>query len=475
MPDGSGLTVIPQWISGEELTGFIRNLCAVGFVITTGTVYEWAVFGPALGNDPYYRDGSVFTEVGTFAVGDIANIEDPGSFRLKDSQDNLLAGGTLEYFDAEWKTATEVSDGIFEFATEEETVSLRMHYEGGLQQVDNIIVVYGYTFHTEQVTVELLNSSGNGLEDGQVKYMTDDWWNFGKTNSDGLVTKELLPVIYSFEMEYDNVKQLISNYDVSTDPVVTFNTVVVTAEFVNSEGAGISGSDIEYYTNRWKVFGVTDQDGIASKELLPVTYSFKVSFENAEQEITDHDVFSDPVVNFNTIEVTVELLDDLGDGISGGVSKFKTQGWKDFGITDEDGQSTRELLPVTYSFRMEYDRNKQKISDHNTGDDPVVTFYESDLKLATLNDLGNAELSLYPNPFRDQAFIKFKVSTTGSTTLKIYNTKGFEIANLFEGFAEAGYDYEIEFNDFGLPDGIYMIHLLSGDKVNILKKIILAK
>ncbi len=67
---GSNLTVIAQWNSGEELTGFDRTDCQVGLTTDAGTSYTWSTVAAAGGSDPYTRTGSGFTSVGTFAVGD---------------------------------------------------------------------------------------------------------------------------------------------------------------------------------------------------------------------------------------------------------------------------------------------------------------------------------------------------------------------------------------------------------------------
>ena len=57
------------------------------------------------------------------------------------------------------------------------------------------------SFQTVNVTVHFSNSSGTPLEGGQVSYAFSSfpWQNFGTTNMNGEVSKELLPLRYSFE------------------------------------------------------------------------------------------------------------------------------------------------------------------------------------------------------------------------------------------------------------------------------------
>ena len=67
---GSDLTITAQWNSGEELTGFDVNNCAIGLTTDGGTTYDWSETGAASGTDPYSITNSTFTGIGTFAVGD---------------------------------------------------------------------------------------------------------------------------------------------------------------------------------------------------------------------------------------------------------------------------------------------------------------------------------------------------------------------------------------------------------------------
>jgi len=67
---GSDLSVTPQWAASSELTGFDRTSCQVGLTSDGGANYTWGSVGAATGSDPYTRDGTGFSNIGTFAVGD---------------------------------------------------------------------------------------------------------------------------------------------------------------------------------------------------------------------------------------------------------------------------------------------------------------------------------------------------------------------------------------------------------------------
>jgi len=57
----------------------------------------------------------------------------------------------------------------------------------------------------------------------------------------------------------------------------------------------------------------------------------------------------------------------------------------------------------------------------------------------------------------------------------VYNIFGKEVATLFDGMADSGHEYMLNFSSGNLPGGIYIYHLQSGDEVSIVKKMILGK
>jgi hypothetical protein len=461
VPGGSDLTVGLQWNGTEELNNFNSLQSAVGRVTAAGPAYEWKEFGVAAGGDPYSREGVGFTDVGTFAVGDINNIAVAGSFELRDSQGNLLPGGTLEYFDTEWRTATEISDGVFEVYTQATTVDLRMLYEGGIQQVDGVNVNDGYTYFTTLITAELFDSQGNGIEGGKAEYFTTEWLTLGTTDATGTATKELLPVTYSFRMIYAGGSLDVADQNTAIDPVVTFQTILVTVELKDSQGSGLAGGEVRYKNKGWKDFGTTDANGQVTGELLPATSTFEMSYAGGKQQIADWNTAEDATVTFQTIEVTVELLDDQGNGIQGGEAEYKTNGWQAFGTTDANGQATKELLPLTYSFRMYYNGDMDQVNNHDTGQDPVVTFYESDLKIASLD---NPEFTVYPNPVVTTLSIAFELEKAEKVTLGIFDEHGKLLEVLVDDDLQEGI-HRLTWDASPVSRGVYILRALVGQKL----------
>ncbi len=85
----------------------------------------------------------------------------------------------------------------------------------------------------------------------------------------------------------------------------------------------------------------------------------------------------------------------------------------------------------------------------------------------------------YPNPFNPETKIQFSVGTSANTSLKVYNVLGQVVATLFDGQAQAGTLYTVNFsalstNGPSLTSGVYFYRLQSGE-TSAVKKLMLIK
>jgi hypothetical protein len=78
----------------------------------------------------------------------------------------------------------------------------------------------------------------------------------------------------------------------------------------------------------------------------------------------------------------------------------------------------------------------------------------------------------YPNPFNPSTTIIFTISDLRFTTLKVYDVLGNEIATLVNEEKPAGI-YEVVFNAFEYPSGIYFYRLQAGKLIQTKKMILL--
>jgi cytoskeletal protein RodZ len=90
-----------------------------------------------------------------------------------------------------------------------------------------------------------------------------------------------------------------------------------------------------------------------SKELLPGTYTFRMEYVDGRVD-KQQNISENAEVVFNTINTKIALKDSNGNGLEGGLVKYSRSSWTTVGNTAENGEVSKELLPGTYTFRMEY-------------------------------------------------------------------------------------------------------------------------
>jgi len=79
----------------------------------------------------------------------------------------------------------------------------------------------------------------------------------------------------------------------------------------------------------------------------------------------------------------------------------------------------------------------------------------------------------YPNPFNPTTTIPYSISKLSFATLKVFDTTGSEIATLVNEMKPGG-SFQVEFNTFTLPTGVYFYRLQAGDYIET-KKMVLIK
>ncbi len=205
---------------------------------------------------------------------------------LKNSLGVQIPASNVMYYESAasgWKDAVNNGDGTFTVITTKPAVSIRMFYEYANQTVHNVPAQNNtYTFTTVNAAVELKNSSGNLIDQGTVQYYAGAWRNFG-TTTNGVANKELLPINYSFRMTYEYVPN-DKQQDINTNSTVTFTTVLCTLKVTNSNDQPLAGASTKYYSLAWRDIGLTNAEGMITKELLPKSLNFRASYRNATKD-----------------------------------------------------------------------------------------------------------------------------------------------------------------------------------------------
>ena len=288
---------------------------------------------------------------------------------LRDSANSLIDTGTVQYYSGGWRDIGSTSGGQVTKELLPLTYSFSMTYAFARQEKSqNVSTNPLVVFQTTRVTVELRDSGNSLIDTGTVQYYSGGWRDIGST-SGGQVTKELLPLTYSFSMTYAFARQEKSQ-NVSTNPLVVFQTTKVTVELRDSANSLIDTGTVQYYSGGWRDIGSTS-GGQVTKELLPLTYSFSMTYAFARQEKSQN-VSTNPLVVFQTTKVTVELRDSANSLIDTGTVQYYSGGWRDIGSTT-GGQVSKELLPLSYSFSMTYAFARQEKSQ-NVSTNPSVVF-----------------------------------------------------------------------------------------------------
>ena len=224
--------------------------------------------------------------------------------KLVNSTGTKLTGGSLQYYDGSWKTAVNNNDGTFAINTTLKSVSLQMTYAYGVQTKSNVTVGSDtVVFQTVNAQVKLQNSQGNLIDTGTVQYYAGAWRNFG-TTSNGVATMELLPINYSFRMTYafgSNDKA----QDLSANSVVMFHTTNASVQLKNSQGNLMDTGTVQYYSGAWRTVGTT-VNGVASMELLPNNYSFRMTYAYGSNDKAQN-IGANSTVIFQTVNAAVQL------------------------------------------------------------------------------------------------------------------------------------------------------------------------
>ena len=157
--------------------------------------------------------------------------------------------------------------------------------------------------------VKLVNSSGSRLTSGSLQYYEGSWKD-ATNNNDGTFTISSTAKTLSLRMTYEYGTQTKSNVTVGTDTAV-FQTVDSQMKLQDSKGNPLDTGTVQYYAGGWRNLGTTT-NGVATKELLPNSYSFRMNYASGSND-KSQDIGANPTVVFQTVNATVQLQDSHGN------------------------------------------------------------------------------------------------------------------------------------------------------------------
>jgi hypothetical protein len=247
--------------------------------------------------------------------------------------------------------------------------------------------------------VKLVNSAGTKLTGGSLQYYEGSWKD-AVNNNDGTFFVNTTKTSLSLRMTYAYGTQTKSNVTVGND-TVAFQTVNAQIQLQNSQGTLIDTGSVQYYAGAWRSLGTTTS-GIATKELLPANYSFRLTYAYASKD-KQQDIGVNPTVVFQTVNAAVQLQNSQGILMDQGTVQYYSGAWRDLGTTT-NGVANKELLPNNYSFRMSY-AYASKDKQQDIGTNATIVFQTVNAAVQLKNSLGTlidqGTVQYYSGAWRD--------------------------------------------------------------------------
>lgn len=288
---------------------------------------------------------------------------------LKNSQGDFIDEGSVKYYAGGWREFGITSEGVVSKELLPNSYKFRLTYAFASNDLtqnigDNSTVV----FQTVPTQVQLQDSEGNLMDEGTVKYYSGGWRDFGVTSS-GVASKELLPNSYKFRLTYAFASNDLTQ-NIGDNSTVVFQTVPAQVQLQDSEETLIDEGTVKYYSGGWREFGVTSQ-GNVYKELLSNNYKFIMTYAFGSNDKTQ-DIGTEPVVQFSTVLAEIKVTDQQDQPVDNVEVKYYSGGWRILGTTS-NGQTEKQLLPLSYKFRITYNGQSQD-KTRNLSDNSIVEF-----------------------------------------------------------------------------------------------------
>ncbi|MBE2217144.1 MAG: T9SS type A sorting domain-containing protein [Ignavibacteria bacterium] len=180
----------------------------------------------------------------------------------------------------------------------------------------------------------------------------------------------------------------------------------------------------------------------------------------------------------NWIQTSLDTVTQVTSIIVNGNNVFAGSFYSGFSVSNDNGVSwvqKNEGLPNSTSIRRLFIANDYIFA----GTSGSGVFRRPLSEVIGIHSISNEvpkEFSLsqnFPNPFNPSTNIRFEIAVTKSVELRVYDSQGKEIAQLYNGQLQPG-TYEINWNGLNFPSGVYFYRLNAG-AFSETKKMVLIK
>lgn len=180
----------------------------------------------------------------------------------------------------------------------------------------------------------------------------------------------------------------------------------------------------------------------------------------------------------NWIQTSLDTVTQVTSIIVSGNNVFAGSFYSGFSVSNDNGVSwvqKNEGLPNNTSVRRLFIANNY-IFAGTSGSGVFRRPLSEVIGIHLISNQVPKEFSLsqnFPNPFNPSTNIRFKIAVTKSVELRVYDSQGKEIAQLYKGQLQPG-TYEVNWNALDFPSGIYFYRLKAG-AFSETKKMVLIK
>jgi hypothetical protein len=133
-------------------------------------------------------------------------------------------------------------------------------------------------------------------------------------------------------------------------------------------------------------------------------------------------------------------------------------GYDNLDVGGSTSYTVENLEPVDYYYRVRSYNALFTSENSNVIDVLTVGIPQSKIKNR------KSEIAIFPNPFTRQTTIGFTLQQSGHVQLAIYNQMGKQVAVLMDEYKPAGL-HEVSWNAAGMPAGIYLCRLNTGQQI----------
>ena len=173
-------------------------------------------------------------------------------------------------------------------------------------------------------------------------------------------------IIYTSDLYPDNLYYTVNLendpdvYVLNIDSILKADQKNYNIKLLNSTGTLLTGGSLQYYEGGWKD-AINNGDGTFLVDSTLSSVSLKMTYEYGTQTLSNVSMANGNVAVFQTVNTTISIHDSSGNVLNRGTAEYNADGWREFG-TMVNGETVKELLPGSYTFRVIYNGVQKEIT-----------------------------------------------------------------------------------------------------------------